>query len=311
MNALRWDGVEVQTSCLHHKSFKAAPCQFLLPLTSENQGEMLTQLRCAGAFGNYSGLSISGIADLNFLREFPDLRYLELVNQKRVDTRPLECLSNLRGLFIETPGAGIDFSWFPELEIFMGDWHVDNCHLGHCDELRTVSLRQFKPRSNDLTDLAQITRLESLHLVKTEISSLNGVETLEDLRYLEIAYAPKLTSLDALADGNCGIREFGLESAKKVASYRPLASISCLRRLRLFACAPMPDLHWTSGMNRLDSFSFVETLVEDGDLSPLLELPRLRYVGTMDKKHYNYKFAKLNQLLEERARPRTGSETDT
>jgi len=67
----------------------------------------------------------------------------------------------------------------------------------------------------------------------------------------------------------------------------------------------MPDLQWTRGMNRLDQFSFVETNVEDGDLSPLLDLPRLRYVGTMDKKHYNYKFAKLNELLDERARPST------
>ncbi len=311
MNPLRWDGVEVQTSCLHHKSFKAAPCEFLLPLTPENQGEMLARFRVAGAFGNYSGLSISGIADLSFLQEFPSLRYLELVHQKRVDTRPLACLSNLRGLFIETPGTGIDFAWFPELEIFKGDWHGDNSHLRHCSELRTLSLRQFKPRSNDLADLAHITRLESLDIVKTEITSLNGVETLEDLRYLEIAHAPKLTSLDALAGGDCGIREIGLESAKKVGSYRPCASISCLRRLRLFACAPMPDLKWTHGMNRLDSFSFVETNVEDGDLSPLLDLPRLGYVGTMDKKHYNYKMAKLNELLEERARLRTNSETDT
>jgi hypothetical protein len=55
-------------------------------------------------------------------------------------------------------------------------------------------------------------------------------------------------------------------------------------------------------MNRLDQFSFVETNVEDGDLSPLLELPMLRYVGTMGKKHYNYKFEQINALLDERFR---------
>jgi hypothetical protein len=64
----------------------------------------------------------------------------------------------------------------------------------------------------------------------------------------------------------------------------------------------MPDLTWTEGMNRLDLFSFVETNVEDGDLSPLLDLPMLRYVGTMDKKHYNYKFNRINELLDERLR---------
>jgi len=62
----------------------------------------------------------------------------------------------------------------------------------------------------------------------------------------------------------------------------------------------MPDLKWTRGMDRLDMFSFVETNVEDGDLSPLLELPTLRYVGTMDKKHYNYRFEEMNEILEQR-----------
>jgi protein phosphatase 1 regulatory subunit 7 len=301
MSGLRWDDVEVRLSALQHKTYKASPCGFLLPMTPANKDEMLAKFRPKGAFGVYSGLSISGIADLSFLQEFPDLRYLEVFDQKRVDTRQLECLYNLRGLRIDTPGAGIDFSWFPELELFVGDWHVDNCNLGHCRELRKLQLRQFKPRSADLSDFADVTRLESLDIVKTDMSSLNGVESLEDLRYLEIAYAPKLKSFDALSNGDCGIREIGFESVKNVSSYKPLASLLFLRRLRLFSCAPMPDLKWTKGMNRLDQFSFVETNVEDGDLSPLLDLPALRYVGTMDKKHYNYKFKKLNELLDERA----------
>lgn len=306
MSNLRLNDVEVRFSVLGHKSFKAAACQCLLPITPDNQEEMLARFRPRGAYGDYSGLWVSGLADLGFLQEFPKLLYLEVVNQKRIDTGQLQCLRNLRGLRIETPGAGIDFSWFPELEIFVGDWHVDNCHLDHCQEFRTLRCWQFKPRSADLSDLAGVTRLESLHLVKTDIGSLAGVDALEDLRYLEIAYAPKLTSLDAFATGDCGIREASFESAKKIASYKPLAALPYLRRLRLSSCAPMPDLKWTQGMNRLDQFSFVETNVEDGDLSPLLELPRLRYVGTMDKKHYNYKFAKLNELLAERARTGNG-----
>lgn len=53
-------------------------------------------------------------------------------------------------------------------------------------------------------------------------------------------------------------------------------------------------------MEQLDFFSFVETNVEDGDLSPLLNIPSLRYVGTSDKKHYNYKFTAINELLSQR-----------
>ena len=230
------------------------------------------------------------------------LRYLELVDQNGFNTRPLESLSNLRGLRIDSPGAGIDFSWFPKLEVFIGDWHVDNCNLGYSRELRKLRIWQFKPRSPDLTEFMNIPRLETLEITKTSISSLAGVERMEDLRYLEIAYAPKLLALDSLSFENCGIRELELEHVRNVASYLPVASIKHLRRLKLTWCAAMPNLAWTRGMNRLDFFSFVETNVEDGDLSPLMQLPALQYVGTMDKKHYNHRADKINEILKQRAR---------
>ncbi len=311
MSSLQWDGVEVRSSCLGHNVFKATPCGFLLPVTPANKDEAIAEFRRVGTFGPYSGLWISGIADLSFLQEFPDLRYLEVVDQKRVDPRQLECLYNLRGLRIESPRTGIDFSWFPELEVFVGDWHADNRNFACCQELRTMRIWHFKPRAPDLSDLGDVARLEKLEITKTNITSLVGIEALEDLRYLQIAYAPKLTSLDSVAATDCGIREITLESVKNIASYGSLASLPYLRRLKLFKCAPMPDLNWTRGMNRLDLFSFVETTVEDGDLSPLLDLPMLRYVGTMDKKHYNYKFESINELLDKRFRSEAQNPSNT
>jgi hypothetical protein len=225
---------------------------------------------------------------------------LDVTNVDQVDIRPLAGLRNLRGLRVESSGAGIDFAWFPQLEIFAGDWHSDHRNLAYCRELRTLRIRRFKPGSKDLSDFVHVTRLETLEVVQTDIGSVDGVEDLEDLRYLDIAYAPKLTSLDALGGGKSEIRELMLENAKSIPSYRPLASMRRLRRLRLSDCAPMPNLKWTAGMNRLDFLAFVNTNVENGDLSPLLELPALRYVGTMDKKHYSHKADQINELLEQR-----------
>jgi hypothetical protein len=297
MQSFLLNGAEVCTSFLTQRSFRAAYCELLVHVTPENQSQALKAFRKDHAF---SGLRVSGVADLSFLADFPNLRYLEVVNQKRFNTRSLDGLSNLRGLRLETPGAGIDFSCFPELEVFVGDWHPDNSNVASCQELRQLRIGSFNPKSQDLADLAQTTRLEWLHLTKTGIASLAGVETLPDLRYLEIAYAPKLESLAALASPGIELRELSIEKAKNIASYEPLAALPRLRRLKLFSCASMPNLKWTQGMNELDFFSFVETNVEDGDLSPLLALPKLRYAGTMDKKHYNYKFNTINELLTQR-----------
>lgn len=297
MKTFHLGGVEVCSCHLTQRSFRAVCCEFLVCVTPENQSQALEAFKKDSGF---SGLRVSGFADLSFLAEFPNLRYLEVVDQKNVNTRPLDGLSNLRGLRLETPGAGLDFSCFPELEVFVGDWHADNSNVRCCGELRQLRAWKFKPKSQDLGDLANTTRLEWLHLTQTGIASLDGLETLEDLRYFELAYAQKLESLDAFRSDRLGIRELAIANAKKLASYDPIAAIERLRRLRLTSCAAMRNLKWTAGMNYLDSFSFVETNVEDGDLSPLLGLPRLQYVGTMDKKHYNYKFAALNELLGKR-----------
>ncbi len=303
MTTFQLNGTEVCSSFLTQRSFRAAYCELLVSVTPANQSQALEAFHKESRF---SGLRVSGIADLSFLAH-SNLRYLEVVNQKRVNTRPLDGLSNLRGLRLETPGTGIDFSCFPELEVFVGDWHIDNSNVHCCKELRQLRVWQFKPRSLDLSDIANTTRLEWLQLAQTGIASLAGLETLEDLRYCEVAYAPKLESLDVLKSDRNEIRELSFAKAKKIASYEPIAALRHLRRLELSDCASMPDLKWTEGMDQLDIFSFVETNVEDGDLSPLLQLPKLRYVGTSNKKHYNYKFAAINEMLNQRAE--TGNRT--
>jgi protein phosphatase 1 regulatory subunit 7 len=300
MNNSRLHRPDVCTSWLTQRSFRAAYCEWLLNVTPRNKTKALAAFRKQGAFGPYDGLRVFGIADLSFLRDFPDLLYLEVIGRGSVNTRFLDGLRNLRGLRLESPGAGVDFACFPELEVFVGDWHVDNRNLERCCELRQLRAWHFHARSHDLSDLANIVRLEWLALVQTNITSLSGLETLEDLRYFEVAYAPRLASLEALAAGRIGIRELDLQKAKKIGSYRPIASINHLRRLRITGCAPMPNLKWSAGLNQLDFFSFVDTNVEDGDLSPLLKLPKLQYVGTLDKKHYNYRCDALNDILSQR-----------
>jgi len=62
----------------------------------------------------------------------------------------------------------------------------------------------------------------------------------------------------------------------------------------------MPDLAWSSTLERLSFLSLVDTNVQSGDLSPLLSLNQLRYVGTFDKRHYSHSSAAINALLQER-----------
>jgi len=294
---LRLNGIEVGTSYLTQRSYQAANCDLLLRVTPENRKEALAEFRSTGAFGAYSGLSVAEIGDLSFLSEFPDLRYLEVSGEAPVNTRHLDGLENLRGLYLETPGAGIDFGCFQHLEVYMGGWHAEHRNLAESPELRRLHLRSFNPASRELAPLVGMIRLDILDVTQTNLASLDGLETLEDLRYLTLAYATRLESLDRLASPGLEIREMYIRNAKRIRSYEPIASLNRLRRLRLTACASMESLAWTTGMQHLDFFSFVDTDVADGDLKHLLKLPRLRYVGTLDKKHYSHKCDALNAAL--------------
>jgi hypothetical protein len=296
---IRLDGVNVVESELTQRTFRTIPCQFLIPVTAKTQKTALAEFASKNP-QTYSGLRVSGIADLSFLSDFPDLLYLELVDQAKVKTAPLQALSNLRGLRIKTPGTGIDFSWFPLLEVFVGDWHPDNINMHHCRELRTLLAWNFKPDSQNLTPLANIVRLERLMLVKTNLESLRGIEMLEDLRSCDISYAPQLRSLAALGEGEPQLRDLCLFNAKKIVDYRPIARCRWLRTLKLTSCVPLADLKWLEPLQRLESFSFVETPVADNDLRPLLKLPALRYAGSMDKKNYTPRIDDLNRQLEAR-----------
>jgi hypothetical protein len=276
----------------------------LLKVTPKTRKAALAAFRREGDLGgDYRGLAISGISDLSFLTSFPDLLYLEIDGHKQnINPRHLDGLANLRGLGISTPIGGVDFTCFPLLEAFWGDWHSDNRGIARCHELRRLNISKFNPPSRDLAEFAGLIRLEDLGIVQTNIASLAGIAALEDVRYLLIGYAPKLESLAALAHHD-SIREIEFDTVKHIKSYEPIAKVRRLRRLILDRCAPVPNLKWTAGMKHLDLFTLVDTNVLDGDLSPLLKLPRLREVGTLDKKHYSHTSDELDEALAKRGGP--------
>lgn len=293
------DGAPLIRSILSLRSNRAAPCGQLLDVRPDTLDRSLELLAQHGSHGDaFSGLSIRGIKDLEFLREYPGLLYLEIEDVPGKALRCIESVSNLRGLRLQSPKRGIDFSCFPQLEELVGDWHRDNGGITRCQELRTLRTWGFRSEQPGLSSLAGCVRLERLELVRPEIKSLEGIEVLEDLRYLTVAHAAKISDLTPLASSAVDLREIKFENLKNIADYAPLASIRKLRRLQVFKCAPMNDLDWTEGMDYLDFFSFVETKVLSGDLKPVLALPRLRYAGAGNRRDYSHSDNELNELLE-------------
>jgi hypothetical protein len=294
------DGVPLRRSIFSMGSYRAAPCERLLDVRPETLELALDLLAEHGTHNNvFSGVRIAGLNDLEFLRDYPSLLYLDAEDISAKALQCIESICNLRGLRLDAPKGGVDLSCFPELEQFIGDWHRDNTGIGSCGELRNLRASGFRSTRPGLSSISDCVRIERLHLVRPGITSLDDVAALEDLRYLDIAYAPKIKDLTPLAASPVDLRELALTNLKNISDYSPLASIRRLRRLIISNCGPMEDLAWTKGMDYLDLFSFVGTKVLNCDLSPLLSLPRLRYASAGNRRVYSHSDNELNALIDQ------------
>ncbi|MBC8061545.1 MAG: hypothetical protein H7Y18_12890 [Clostridiaceae bacterium] len=287
-------GYEVSRGFRNTTVYRAAPCDLLLVINPINLKETIEEFRNS-EFAYYSGIRVENIYDLGFLAEFQSLLYLEVVSEKPINVAPIESLHNIRGLHVTELKNGLDFMNFPHLEIFLGKWHEKNQNLESCRDLRSIFINNYNSKTKDFCELKNIVRLENLHIIRSNIESLKGIETLKDLKKLMIAYAPKLKDIYDI--GKANLREIEFAKTRKIEDYHLFGNIEYLRKIILDNCADIKDIKWISNLRNLDFFSFVETNIVDGDLNPLLDLPELRYVGYLNKKHYNFRMEEINDRL--------------
>ena len=153
--------------------------------------------------------------------------------------------------------------------------------------LRALSLSHYAPASGDLTGLPAIPKLEDLDLVQSRNLTLSGVNRFPGLKRMTIAYFPRLVDLSpliAFADGALEVLEFA--NCPNLTHHDQVKVIQSLRRLAFNKCGEIPSLRFLDDFLALESFSFVDTNILDGDLTPCL---RLQFAGFLDKRHYSHR----------------------
>ncbi|MEH7014659.1 hypothetical protein V7087_28270 [Neobacillus niacini] len=152
----------------------------------------------------------------------------------------------------------------------------------------------------DLVDLHLPESLLYLDLTWSNIHNFIGIEKLVNLKRLELHYCTKLQNgfgLSGLADT---LEHLEIDHSKKLVPNEELLSLKNLRVLCLNSCGNLENLNFLSQFPKLINFRFVDTNVLDGDLTPILDHPAIRSVGFLDKRHYNFKYDKMDALLKEK-----------
>lgn len=168
---------------------------------------------------------------------------------------------------------------------------LNEADLSNCGDL---TLWHFNPNSRSFEELPELRHINRLCVNFTNIESLNGLEKLSDLKRLELAYCPKLSSLDGLPDT---LDFLMIEHAGKLCGYKQIAAAKGLNVLRLHECGDIENLNFLDSFPLLTEFRFVNTSISGGNLQPLIDhIPKLTAVAFNNKRHYSHT---LKQVLGE------------
>jgi hypothetical protein len=233
--------------------------------------------------------------NLDFLEARLGVRRLKVLDRGIADLEPIERLAaSLEELSVQAAeGAELDLMALTHLRAVAGEWALIGDTLGGVEELRSVITWRFSEVDlhafRDHFGLKRLTIKEAPHL-----ESLSGIGELPELAVLGIAMARRLSEISDVAGLAAPLREFELEDCPAFDAIEDIEPLVNLRFLGLSNCGDIESLAPLVSLKQLEEFhAWGSTRIVDSDLSPLLQLPRLREIRMRDRRTYEPRVADL------------------
>jgi internalin A len=181
----------------------------------------------------------------------------------------------------------LDLTAFPALRTLRMYWNPGFESVFSCTGLD--SLFVFGPPDADLSRFPSVRRLE-LSQGRKLTSTAGAPRSLEFLGLYQQRALAELVDLPPL-------RVLAIESCKQISCLDAVAGLP-LERLKVADCGEIASLAPLRGLTQLEEFfAWESTRVADGDLSVLLELPRLRAIGMQDRREYRPRVREIEAAL--------------
>lgn|SRR5579863_41733 len=224
---------------------------------------------------------------IGFLETLPFLTAFSIVGAID-DISPVHALHELRVLEIRTSArTAIDFSCFPDLADAVIDWTKGSDSLFGCVSLRRLYLDRY--RGGASAPFAGLVNLKSLSIVSSPLQEVVALGELRNLTFLGLYYLSKLTSLRGI-DRLTGLRRLDIQACRRLTSIAEVADLRQLQWLFLTDDGRIASLKPIVGLADLEFVIFCgTTIIDDGDMSPLNTLPRLRSTAFMNRRHYSHR----------------------
>ena len=238
-----------------------------------------------------------------FLDEIPFIKALRIVHQDASDFHHIENLKDLRSLQIELCNKPKNFQIdkLKNLEILEIDWFAGAEALFNCPSIRKLSIDHF-PKNLGSGLFKSLPLIEDLRIANSGLEEIENIRYLHKLKRLQLLNLKHLRALNGIENLRSLIR-LRVDGCKQINSIFLLRSLENLEFLWLIDCGDIDSLDAICGLTKLQSVLFGgSTVIRNGDLSPLLDLPSLEHWGFANLKHYNVKqedprLAKHNRRL--------------
>lgn len=244
------------------KKFKNAGCDSLWLYSYDILDQIDTILN--------DGISFTAI---HLMGKFPDFKLLEDMHW-------------LKEVNLDVANTyAIDFSQLTTLQ----DLYAPQKNIKELSQLPVslCSLNIHYYQESDLQPLAYLSKLCNLELAPcSKLLSFKGLEHLNELNKLEIAYAPHLENVDALQ--YLKLKNLRFEKCGVVNVINSIAETITLEKIALDNSGKISSLIPLLSLKNLKELTFIEsTNIQDGRIQELASLPNIRDVWFQNRKHYD------------------------
>lgn len=237
----------------------------------------------------YKGFALE---DISFLTDVPNLKGVVLPFAGKYDLKILGNLPSLSFLTVAENNQPFDYGTLLELEELRIEWHSNLMLPKSCSKLRSLYVRGYKPKSRRLVELPPYENVNELEINQGNLVNLEGIERLPKIANASFFHLRQLQSIIALVDSN--MDRLHIEGCKKISDIERLSSCRELKSFRLIDCGKLKSLAFLAEFGKLEEFRFVNTIVEDGDMTPLLQL---KSVGFLKKANYSHTPEEIREAI--------------
>lgn len=236
--------------------------------------------------------------NLDFLRAFPLLKSLTIIDLKIKSIDPIHYLNALTSINLSTYSKfPVNFKYFPNLTNCGFEWIKNSDSLFECKNLVTLSINKYDKLNTDA--FAQLINLEKLTLLNSPVENIKGISLLFRLKYLSIANLNKLTSLEGIEHLQ-QMKELEIQRCKRIHTISEIFKLKELEKFFLLDCGDIESIRGIENLKKIKSFLFYEsTNIMDGDLSSIFNLKNLSNISYQNRKHYTHKREDFGQLFKQ------------